>query len=68
MSNLDQEVIKAIKEAVIEAGQPDTVAKRIEAWLNAMSNSELSTTDEQEYLNMIRNAISVNITGGSDED
>jgi hypothetical protein len=68
MSNLDQEVIKAIKEAVTEAGQPDTVAKRIEAWLNAMSNSELSTSDEQEYLNMVRNAISVNITGGSDED
>ncbi|GAB4375195.1 hypothetical protein H6G89_33580 [Oscillatoria sp. FACHB-1407] len=68
MSNLDREVIKAIQEAVREAGQPDKVAKRIEAWLNAMSTSELSATDEQGYLENVRAAITVNVTGGSDED
>lgn len=68
MSNLDHEVIKAIQEAVREAGQPDKVAKRIEAWLNAMSTSELSATDEQGYLENVRAAITVNVTGGSDED
>ena len=68
MSNLDSEVIKAIQEAVREAGQPDKVAKRIEAWLNAMSTSELSATDEQGYLENVRAAITVNVTGGSDED
>ena len=68
MSNLDREVIKAIQEAVREAGQPDKVAKRIEAWLNAMSTSEVSATDEQEYLEKVRAAIVVNVIGGSDED
>lgn len=68
MSDLDREVIKAIQEAVREAGQPDKVAKRIEAWLNAMSTSELSPTDEQGYLENVRAAITVNVTGGSDED
>ncbi len=68
MSNLDREVIKAIQEAVREAGQPDKVAKRIEAWLNAMSTSELSAADEQGYLETVRAAIIVNVTGGSDED
>jgi hypothetical protein len=68
MSNLDREVIKAIQEAVREAGQPDKVAKRIEAWLSAMSASELSSTDEQGYLENVRSAITVNVTGGSDED
>ncbi|PSB22817.1 hypothetical protein C7B61_06100 [filamentous cyanobacterium CCP1] len=68
MSNLDHEVIKAVQEAVREAGQPDKVAKRIEAWLNAMSTSELSATDEQGYLENVRAAITVNVTGGSDED
>lgn len=68
MSNLDGEVIKAIQEAVREAGQPDKVATRIEAWLNAMSKSELSAADEQEHLENVRAAITVNVTGGSDED
>lgn len=68
MSNLDREVIKAIQEAVRETEQPDKVAKRIEAWLNAMSTSELGATDEQGYLENVRAAITVNVTGGSDED
>ncbi|WP_088892402.1 CxC ATPase DNA modification system associated small protein [Leptolyngbya ohadii] len=68
MSSLDREVIKAIQEAVSEAEQPPKVAKRIEAWLNAMSTSELSASDEQEYLENVRSAITVNIAGGSDED
>lgn len=68
MSNLDREVVKAIQESVREAGQPDKVAKRIEAWLNAMSASELSATDEQGHLENVRAAITVNVTGGSDED
>ena len=68
MSNLDREVVKAIQEAVCEAGQPDKVAKRIEAWLNAMSISELSATDEQVYLENVRAAITVNVAGGNDED
>ena len=68
MSNLDHEVVKAIQESVREAGQTDKVAKRIEAWLNAMSASELSATDEQGHLENVRAAITVNVAGGNDED
>jgi len=68
MSQLDHVVSEAIQEAVNEAGQPDKLAKRIEAWLNAMSISELSPTDEQQYLENVLSAITVNVTGDSDED
>ncbi|HEY9874429.1 MAG TPA: CxC ATPase DNA modification system associated small protein [Candidatus Obscuribacterales bacterium] len=68
MSQLDDVVIEAIQEAVDEAEQPNKVAKRIEAWLNAMSTSELSSTDEQQYLENVLSAITVNVTGDSDED
>lgn len=68
MSQLDHVVSEAIQEAVNEAGQPDKLAKRIEAWLNAMSTSELSSTDEQQYLENVLSAITVNVTGDSDED
>lgn len=68
MSSLDREVIKAIQEAVSEAGQPDRVAKRLEAWLNSMSASDLSADDEREFLTTVRDAIIVNVSGGSDED
>jgi hypothetical protein len=68
MSSLDREVIKAIREAVGAEGQPAEVANRIEAWLNAMSNSELSATEEQEHLETVLAKITVNEVGGSDED
>ena len=67
MSNLDGEVSKAIQEAVRETGQPDKVANRLVAWLNAMSASDLSADDEREYLATVRDAINVSV-GGSDED
>lgn len=68
MSSLDCEVIKAIEEAVSGAGQPNTVAKRLVAWLNAMSASDLSADDEREFLTTVRDGIIVNVNGGSDED
>ncbi|WP_156119909.1 CxC ATPase DNA modification system associated small protein [Leptolyngbya sp. KIOST-1] len=68
MSSLDYEVISALYEAVSESGQLDKVAKRIEAWLNAMSTSELSASDEQDYLENVRSAITVNVTGDLHEN
>jgi hypothetical protein len=68
MSNLDSEVTKAIHEAVIEIKQPEKVARRIEAWLDEMSKSELSPTDEKGYLENILSAITVNMSGDNDED
>ena len=57
MSDFDKEVIAAIREAVRGQRQPDKVAKRIEAWLNAISTSELSAGEEREHLNNVLNAI-----------
>ncbi|MDY6804952.1 MAG: CxC ATPase DNA modification system associated small protein [Cyanobacteriota bacterium] len=64
MYNFDEKVIAAIREAVREQRQPDKVAKRIEAWLNAISTSELGASEEREYLNNVLNAIK----GESDEE
>lgn len=68
MSSLDHEVLKALQEAVQELGQTEKVARRIEAWLNAISTSELSAADVQGHLENVRSAITVNIAGGTDED
>lgn len=57
MSNFDKEVIEAIREAVREQRQPDKVARRIEAWLNAISTSDLGASDEREHLDKVLNAI-----------
>lgn len=68
MSNLNEEVIQAIHEAVSAAGQPDQVTNRIKAWLNAMATSEVSSSDEQEYLETVFDAIMTGSLGDSDED
>ena len=47
--SLDSEVIKAIEDAVKEEKQPDSVAKRLIAWIEAISNSELSNTDNSNH-------------------
>jgi len=48
--SLDQELVRAVEEAVNEAGQPPTVSKRIIAWLEAMSSGETTRADLDEFL------------------
>ena len=57
--SLDSEIIKAIHDAVKEKNQSDSVAKRLIAWIEAMSNSELNNTDNSNHLDSIYNAINI---------
>ncbi|GAB4527090.1 MAG: hypothetical protein Tsb0014_07620 [Pleurocapsa sp.] len=57
--SLDSEIIKAIQDAVKEENQSDSVAKRLIAWIEAMSNLELSNTDNSNHLDSIYNAIDI---------
>lgn len=55
--SLDLEIIKAIQDAVKEENQPNSVAKRLIKWVEAMSNSELSNTENSNYLDLVYRAI-----------
>ncbi|MDE0309704.1 MAG: hypothetical protein OXI60_07745 [Acidiferrobacterales bacterium] len=56
--NISDELIDSIYEAVESVDQPETVAKRLVAWLNEMSYRELSAEEEREYLENLKSAIS----------
>lgn len=57
--SLDSEVIKAIKDAVKEEGQPENVANRLIAWLDEISSLELSATEASEHLDIVRKSINL---------
>ena len=57
--SLDAEIIKAIQDAVKKENQSDSVAKRLIAWIEAMSNSEISNTNNSNHLDSIYNAIDI---------
>lgn len=56
--SIDQELIRAVEEAVQEVGQPTTVAKRIIAWLEAMSSGETTQSDLDDFLKTTLTSIS----------
>lgn len=62
---LDPVVTHSIKQAVSEFDQDDALARRLEAWLNAKSESELPPADESEFLENVLRSIQL---GASDED
>jgi hypothetical protein len=47
---LDQELVKAVVEAVKQTGQPPAVASRIIKWLEGMSKGDVSPADMDEFL------------------
>ena len=55
--SLDQELVRAVEEAVSEAGQPPTVSKRIIAWLEAMSSGETTRSDLDDFLKITLTSI-----------
>ena len=55
--SLDQELVRAVEEAVKEAGQPPTVSKRIIAWLEAMSSGETTRADLDDFLKITLTSI-----------
>ncbi|RUT07625.1 hypothetical protein DSM106972_018850 [Dulcicalothrix desertica PCC 7102] len=58
--SLDPEIIQAIKDAVAEENQPETVANRLIAWLKGMCNSSLSLDEHSVFIDTVRQAIIVN--------
>lgn len=56
---LDPEVVESIEDAVRSHGQPATVAKRLLAWLTAMSTAELSRDRDAELFSAVADVIDV---------
>lgn len=54
---IDEEVINSVKSVVADASQPESVAKRLIAWLEDESNRTLPHADRIEHLKNLRNAI-----------
>ena len=54
---LDEELIKAVYESVDGSQQPESVAKRLLAWLDALSSSDLSAEDDSRHLDKVLNAM-----------
>ena len=54
---LDQELVKAVEEAVKQANQSPAVASRIIKWLEGMSKGDISRADMDEYFKMTLNSI-----------
>lgn len=59
---LDQELIKAVEEAVKQIGQPHAVASRIIKWLEGMSKGDMSPADMDEFLKTTLNSIKTQYT------
>jgi hypothetical protein len=54
---LDPALIEAVKEASSEAGHPDSLAKRLLAWLTRMSDGELSREADAQFYADVRKAL-----------
>lgn len=62
------ELIKAIKNAVVDQEQPDEVGQRIHAWLDNLSNSSLDMDSNFQHLEAVYRAIQINSSEGLDEN
>jgi len=63
---LDKALMEAIDAVVSEEGQPKAVAQRLKAWLSRMSENELGKDENTQFLNNVREALT--LAGGRDED
>lgn len=58
---LDPALVEAINEVVAEERQPKSVALRLTAWLTQMSEGDLSRDEHTQFLDNVREAISVEV-------
>ena len=54
---LDKALEEALEEVVCEAGQPETVARRLIAWLREMSTGEMTKEDSARRLKAARETL-----------
>ena len=64
---LDDEVIRALNETVKETGQPEAVVRRLVAWLEKMSEGDVTSSDMETFLGTTMSAITSKY-GGKDEN
>lgn len=62
---LDDALKHAIAEVVAGSDQPESVTRRLLAWLNEMSTAELSNDEHTQFLRNVQEALSL---GNTDED
>ena len=55
--SIDVEIENAVREVAAELGQPESVAKRLIAWLEDASERDLPHADRVEHLQNLRKAI-----------
>jgi hypothetical protein len=60
---LDAEVSKAVYAVIAAAGQPKQLSDRLCAWLNAMSERDLSAEEQARHLELVREAVIVKAQG-----
>lgn len=68
--SLDTKIIDAIEKAVVNEGQPKTVATRIIAWLEAVNTGNEDINDLSQSgrrLDVLFEAVITNPESGSDE-
>jgi hypothetical protein len=54
---LDSALVNSIQEICREIGQPESVSKRLLAWLKESSEKQLSVSEENQYLELLRQAV-----------
>ncbi len=62
--SIDKEVESAVYATVKELGQSEKVAKRLISWLLEMSEKEISTADNNEHFEFLKNAIRTEVSNG----
>jgi len=62
------ELVKAIKNAVVDQEQPEAVAVKIQAWLENLSNAPLDTAESLHHLETVYRAINTDSQEIEDED
>lgn len=71
--SLDAKIVEAVRTATREAGQPDALARRLVAWLEAVADGSADIADvaaADRYLEVIYEAVSLggDATGAAAED
>jgi hypothetical protein len=56
---LEPELEKAVLQVVSDKGQPATVAKRLIAWLEEMSKSDISKEDHSSFFSQVTDALEI---------
>lgn len=69
--SVDPRVIDALKEAVLESGQPEALARKLGAWLTSVTggNEDLNDRDAADrHLELIYGEVNLSEEGEAEED